>query len=144
MMAAGTVSAQSPFTVTNLNDAGTGSLRDAINMANGTSAADTIEFSVTGTINLESQLPSITQPVTIDGGGEITLDAGDGDDGVFATGDGFRIFNVDNAPRSTFIEVNLIGLTLTGGDTPYRRWYLSVTRWGDSQQRNPYSHKCSC
>ena len=118
VVASSNVNAQTTFTVTNLDDDGAGSLRAAIASANGSTTADTIEFSVTGTINLESQLPSIVQPVTIDGGGEITLDAGDGDDDVFATGDGFRIFNVDNAPRSTFIEVNLTGLTLTGGDTP--------------------------
>ena len=117
MLAAGAVSAQTPITVTNLDDAGAGSLRDAITMANSSPAADTIEFSVTGTIDLESQLPRILEPVTIDGGGEITLDAGDGADGVFATGDGFRIFDVDDAPGG-FIEVNLTGLTLTGGDTP--------------------------
>ncbi len=50
------------FTVSNLNDAGTGSLRQAIVDANATTeAADTITFAarLTGTIALGSQLPEI-------------------------------------------------------------------------------------
>ena len=51
------------FTVSNLNDAGGGSLRDAITMANVDSIADTIDFSVTGQIDIASQLPTITEAV---------------------------------------------------------------------------------
>jgi hypothetical protein len=59
--------------VTNSNDFGAGSLRAAINSANQTSAADTIEFNIPGsgvhTINVSSQLPQIAsnRPLTIDG-----------------------------------------------------------------------------
>lgn len=57
--------------VTNTNDSGPGSLRQAILDANLTPAADTITFAIVGsgvqTIALASSLPSITQPVTIDG-----------------------------------------------------------------------------
>ena len=88
-------------------------------MSNNTAAADTIEFSIFGTIELESQLPNVTQDLTIDGEGQIILDAGNGVDGLFATGDGYRIFDIDD--RSSFSvtphDVTLIGLTLTGGDT---------------------------
>ncbi len=104
------------FSVTNLNDAGTDSLREAITMANGNGEADTITFSVAGTINLASQLPTISEAVTIDGGKQITLDAGDGTDGVFNTGDGFRIFNINDGVFLNQIDVTLSGLTLTGGD----------------------------
>lgn len=58
----------STFTVTNLNDSGAGSLRSAITAANAAApgSAPTIDFAVTGTITLASDLPTITQGVTID------------------------------------------------------------------------------
>jgi hypothetical protein len=68
------------FTVINTNDTGTGSLRDAINSANlAPTVANTINFSVSGTITLGSTLPTIvnTSPgsLTIDGSGRsITVD----------------------------------------------------------------------
>jgi len=58
------------FTVTNTNNSGAGSLRQAILDANALGGADTIVFSIgTGlqTINLTSPLPSITGTVTING-----------------------------------------------------------------------------
>ena len=63
--------APATFTVVNVNDAGTGSLRDAINLSNSTRAFDTINFAIPGTglhtIVLQSTLPDITSPVIIDG-----------------------------------------------------------------------------
>ncbi|MCI0711988.1 MAG: hypothetical protein L0154_17675, partial [Chloroflexi bacterium] len=59
------------FTVTNTNDSGAGSLRQAIIDANGSAGADVINFSVAGTITLGSQL-DVTGDLTINGGG-ITL-----------------------------------------------------------------------
>ncbi|MFN4254245.1 MAG: right-handed parallel beta-helix repeat-containing protein [Saprospiraceae bacterium] len=55
------------YTVSNTDDSGSGSLRQAIMDANGNSGADIIEFSVAGTLNLSSGLPSITDALTIDG-----------------------------------------------------------------------------
>ncbi len=58
------------FSVTNTNDSGSGSLRQAITTANGTPAADTITFNIgTGlkTIAPRSPLPTITAPLIIDG-----------------------------------------------------------------------------
>ncbi len=59
------------FTVTNTNDSGTGSLRQAINDANARIGADTIIFDIPGagphTISPTSALPQITDPVTIKG-----------------------------------------------------------------------------
>lgn len=59
------------FTVSNTNDSGAGSLRQAIIEANATSEADVVRFSISGdgvhTIVPLSFLPSITKPLTIDG-----------------------------------------------------------------------------
>jgi hypothetical protein len=59
------------FTVTNTNDAGAGSFRQAIIDANSAGGLDTIDFSIGGgglqTITPTSVLPTITSPVLIDG-----------------------------------------------------------------------------
>src|ERR1700745_497126 len=59
------------FTVTNTNDSGAGSLRQAIINANNTAGADTITFNISGagvhTITPLTVLPMITGTVTIDG-----------------------------------------------------------------------------
>jgi hypothetical protein len=59
------------FVVTNTNDSGPGSLRQAILDANADANPDEIDFNIPGgevhTINLVSNLPTITQPITIDG-----------------------------------------------------------------------------
>jgi hypothetical protein len=66
--------APTTFTVTNTNDSGTGSLRQAIEDANtnsNPSDMDAIDFGISGSgvhrITLQSSLPSITEKVTIDG-----------------------------------------------------------------------------
>src|SRR5262249_31932820 len=61
------------FTVINTNDAGEGSLRWAITSANADPVRDQIYFNIAGgvqTIALQSALPKITAPVTIDGYGQ--------------------------------------------------------------------------
>ena len=59
------------FVVTNTNDTGAGSLRQAIVAANGTAGTDTITFDIPGsgvhTISPLTPLPVITEAVTIDG-----------------------------------------------------------------------------
>jgi hypothetical protein len=58
----------STFTVSNLNDSGSGSLRNAITAANSHPGADLINFHVAGTIQLKgSTLPVISDALTIDG-----------------------------------------------------------------------------
>ncbi len=93
------------YTVTNTNDSGAGSLRQAIIDANTNPGADTIDFNITGgpnTISPTSPLPNITDQVTIDGytepgaatanGGAATImirlngfSAGAGADGLYFT-----------------------------------------------------------
>ncbi|MBX6313452.1 MAG: right-handed parallel beta-helix repeat-containing protein [Isosphaeraceae bacterium] len=59
------------FAVTNTNDSGSGSLREAMTLANSTAGLDTIAFAIPGTgpftISPLSPLPPITDPVILDG-----------------------------------------------------------------------------
>jgi hypothetical protein len=59
------------FTVTNTNDSGAGSLRQAIDATNANAGADAIKFNIPGnevkTISPASALPDITDTVAIDG-----------------------------------------------------------------------------
>src|SRR4051794_11678556 len=57
----------STFTVTNLQDSGAGSFRQAINLSNIRPGPDTIDFAVAGTVRIgRTSLPALTDPVTID------------------------------------------------------------------------------
>src|SRR4051812_10907586 len=66
------------FTVTNLNDSGAGSLRQAMLDAQAAADADTITFAsgLSGTISVGSDLPHINYGMTIQGPGadKITVD----------------------------------------------------------------------
>ena len=66
-----TIVASNPLIVTNVNDNGIGSLRYAMNYANSTVGTDIITFSIPGygpfTIQPHTALPTITDPVIIDG-----------------------------------------------------------------------------
>src|ERR1700754_2495772 len=73
------------YPVTNTNDAGPGSLRQAILNANaGGAGPHSIVFNVYGQIVLQSSLPTITSKgLTIDGMNKITLNTNGGDVGMF-------------------------------------------------------------
>ncbi|TWT35311.1 hypothetical protein KOR34_02010 [Posidoniimonas corsicana] len=110
------------FTVDNLNDTGAGSLRDAITMANGSVGLDTVifdsaVFASAQTIAIASQLPTITDDLTITGPGAdlLTIDAGGGGNGI---GDlnGYRHFEIDNGVNGADLSVTISGMKLTGGD----------------------------
>lgn len=99
------------------------SLREAIEATNSTAGADTIDFDVSlfstsQIITLENDQFWIRDSLAIQGPGpdRLTLDAGDGIDGIFGTGDGHRIFLIHDDNRETQSDVILEGLTLTGGD----------------------------
>ena len=90
------------ITVTNTNDSGPGSLRQALADAN---RGDTITFAVTGTIELTSAELVIDKPITISGPGSNLL-------AVSRTSNTpFRIFHVMRPSRT----VNIEGLTMSGG-----------------------------
>lgn len=92
------------YTVTNLTDLDDGvcdfdcSLREAIFAANGSVGEDTILFSVSGTINLESTLPYIEdiEGLIIDGTGQIITVYGDGSG---------QIFYISSGASLTLIEI---------------------------------------
>lgn len=99
------------FTVTNLNDANAGSLRQAILDANAAAGADTIVFQagLTGTITLATGELLITDSVTIDGPaagpGVITVSGNDSE----------RVFHIENAGAVPPINVTVNRLTMTHG-----------------------------
>ncbi len=87
------------ITVTNTNDSGAGSLRQAITDA---SAGDTIEFSVSGTITLSSSL-TISKNLTIQGPGASSLDIS-GNNSV-------RVFLVSGSAVVTINDLSIINGT---------------------------------
>ncbi len=98
------------FAVTNTNDAGEGSLRAAITQANARDGADTIDASgVSGTIELWSALPELTDPVELVGPGPERLTVRRTDDVPLLN---FRIFNFNRAQ-----EARISGFTLRTGAT---------------------------
>ncbi|MEM6503815.1 MAG: choice-of-anchor Q domain-containing protein, partial [Cyanobacteria bacterium P01_C01_bin.89] len=94
------------FIVTNGNDSGTGSLRDAIAQANTLPGADEIRFDGVNIIDLTTGSLNITDTVTISGqNSHITVQRDSG-----ATD--FRIFNVTGGVTTTFDN-----LTIANGQT---------------------------
>jgi hypothetical protein len=104
------------FTVSNTNDAGAGSLRQAILNANAATAADFIvfdsSFNTAKTINLTSDQLLIADSVTITGPGAGLLTVRR-DPSLPAT-TLFRVFDV-NGPG--IINVSISGMTISGGNT---------------------------
>lgn len=107
-LATGAGAEAATFTVSNLNDSGAGSLRQAILDANATAGADQVTFQSTlsGQITLTSELP-VTDAVDVIGPGAKTL--------AISGNDNSRIFNVDVRPAEN-LPVTISGLKLTGGN----------------------------
>ena len=117
------------FTVTNANDSGSGSLRQAILDANTSAGADTILFNIPGsgvhTISPASQLPSITEAVVIDGYTQPGASANTlaiGDDATLL----IEIAGTNIGGTGLLIEGPNGGSTLRG---------LVINRWGTSAIR---------
>lgn len=119
------------FTVTNTDDSGSGSLRDAITQANAAPGADIIDFNVSAasTITPLTPLPQITDTVNIGSGTRVELNgASAGDSGI-----GLRIsapncvvqglainrfreagIRIDGAGSNTTVQGTSIGTNLAG------------------------------
>jgi hypothetical protein len=112
-VASGAAAGLAVFQVTNLDDDGPGSLRQAIAAANGTAGPDDITFQagLTGTILLQTGQLEITDAVDIQGPGPevITVDGNASSRVVF-----LHPFYVYAAPDLPF-AATISGLTITGG-----------------------------
>lgn len=106
-LAAGVPAEAAVFNVTNLNDAGAGSLRQAIVDANAAAGADTVTFQagLTGTITLTTGQLYIVDSVDVQGPGAAAL--------TVSGNNASRVFYLYNS--SATIDVTLSGLTVSGG-----------------------------
>lgn len=97
------------LTVSNLNDSGAGSLRQAILDANATAGVDSIIFQSTlsGTITLTSGELLITDSVNINGTGSNRL--------TISGNNSSRIFNITDGNANAYSTIAISQLTLTGG-----------------------------
>src|SRR5262249_44345670 len=94
----------STFTVTNLLDNGSGSLRAAVAAANANPGADAIDFATTGTITLTSGQLDITDSLTINGPGADAL--------TVSGNQASRVFGIAGDPTVTIAD-----LTVANGAT---------------------------
>jgi len=95
------------FNVTNLNDSGAGSLRQAIADANALAGADTITFQagLTGTITLTTDQLYISDSVDIQGPGPASI--------TVSGNNTYRVFYLYNS--TALLDVTISGLTITEG-----------------------------
>ena len=95
----------STYTVTNLNDSGPGSLRDAVQQSNADSGPDTINFAagLTGTITLTSGQLQISDPI-----GTTTIVGPDGRVLSISGNDASRVFQIDAAATADLSGLGII------------------------------------
>lgn len=106
------------YTVSNLNNSGAGSLRQAMTNANSNVGPDTIKFTVSGTISPTSQLPSLTDNRTI-------IDAYDRWSGTWPDGSPGDTINGSSAGYSSH------GIVINGADyCEIRGLYIRSFRGG--------------
>ncbi len=128
------------FTVMNLQNAGTGSFRQALIEANENPGADTIDFDVAGTIRISRRsLPAITDTVTIDG---TTAPGFNGSPVVTINFQGSRGLNfARGADGSTLSSLSLVragnaGVTLSASGVTVEGNYIGVQSNGTSVAGN--------
>src|SRR3954453_7876659 len=105
------------FLVSNVNDSGTGSLRQAILGSNAATGPNSITFNIPGSgiqfIQLKSALPTLTKPVTMDG----TTEPGSG---------GQPVIRIDGLGAGS----GAVGLTVASTASGSTLKGLQVTRFG--------------
>lgn len=114
----GSLARANNFVVSNGNNTGAGSLRQAILDANADPAAPhTITFTVSGVINITTSLPTITRQVTIDGGNTVTISGPGGNNviALFVLGTGSNGSTIRNLTmRNTGLEPIRLAVASTG------------------------------
>ncbi len=105
------------FTVSNLNDSGAGSLRQALLDANAASGTDSITFSVGGTITVLSDLPGIADSVSIDASGHSV---------VLASANTSQVFSINNGVVASLNALTISNATPVGAGV-YNEGSLTVT-----------------
>lgn len=131
--------------VTNTNDSGPGSFRQAIIDANSNADTTTIEFNIPGTgphsIELLTALPNITRPVRIDGTTQpgftgtplIRLNGAN----ITGTANGLRLTSNDNVVRSLIVSnFSGDGIEVTGGSgSTVSGCWIGIDETGTAAQR---------
>src|SRR5262249_54018760 len=121
----------SNYTVGNLNDAGGGSLRQAVLNANNHAGPDTLVFKagLEGTIKLTSGYIEVTDALFLDGPGanKITID-GNRNGAIFNVSgpktmnviiDGLTLFNGSSGAVFNNAKLKLVGVVMTGNSSGY-------------------------
>ena len=139
------------YTVTTTNDSGTGSLREAISFANTNPGPDIINFQIAGTppftIKPASALPSISNPLTMDGSTQpgyansplvelngavagaatagLQFNSGSGASSIIGLAinrfgaEGLRLISASNTIQGCFIGTDTTGTNALAGNTNY-------------------------
>lgn len=132
------------FTVTNTNDMGAGSLRDAITMANTMAGPDVIEFNIPGsgiqTITPSAALPTLTEAVEIDGTtqpGFLTDPLIEINGSSAGSSDGLRVAGGNSLIRGLVINrFQRSGLVLDSDDNLVERCFIGTDATGMSAAAN--------
>ena len=100
------------------------SLREALAESAQNASHDNIRFDPAltaagpATIFTNGDMLTIASSVSVIGPGAdlLTIDAGNGEDGLFATGDGDPVIYIYDGTEPALVDVDISGLTITGGD----------------------------
>jgi len=112
------------YTVTNTNDSGAGSLRQAILDANANVGPDDIDFAVSGTITLSSQYPDISDDLAITGPGVGSLSIG-GSGRVFTVIAGKTVAVSDLTIANAIVPAGYAAAAWNYGDLTFTRVSIS-------------------